>query len=587
MSDVGGGGDLGLSGRAWLAVAGGVLLLSLLTFFHGMIGEPFDSAVPVNVARGAVEQEGVHPRGPLDMTDHRFVIWQTARNAYTLLGHPWDLFQAEPCHPADDVLALGEPGVAMGVLGIPGWILTRDPIATYNTVVWLIAAIGFVAMYLLVKEWTGVPAAAITAALLFAFHEVKIKDSIHIFAWDNSFTVLALYFVTRLFRHGHWRDALGLAISICLQLAGSFYPLLAAIFLALPVLVWLLVRHGYRELRPAQWALVASCMGLVAYAIFSPYLAASASGAIEERGYKVFLDASWLTISGPAFPGFVLIALVLASLALPRRWVAPPEQGDPRIALLVISLMLFSLAFGGNTVARLEAMQAGEPLPPEVPNLYDALALVVPGMGQVRGPAALYQGTQMALCILAGLGAAALIRAADARWRTAVAMALILLAYVEGMRPAFLGLTPRIDYVPWEMRPPESELDFFVHAREQGSSGPMLELPFNPRNIDQSSRAVLLAAYHRRRTSQCFNSFIPSTVWGVEEIARGLPSEQAVAALSELGFRSILIRHPAAQELPARLRERFSEFDASPAGESLTLVLAAGEMTLYDIAADE
>jgi len=73
----------------------------------------------------------------------------------------------------------------------------------------------------------------------------------------------------------------------------------------------------------------------------------------------------------------------------------------------------------------------------------------------------------------------------------------------------------------------------------------------------------------------------------VEEIARGLPSEQAVAALSELGFRSILIRHPAAQELPARLRERFSEFDASPAGEALTLVLASGEMTLYDIAADE
>jgi hypothetical protein len=571
------------SERVWHGVAFGVLVVSLLTFFHAMLGEPFDSAVPVNVARGAVDEEGVYPRGPLDKTDHRFVIWQAARNAYTLLGRPLNLFQAEPCHPADNVLALGEPGITMGLLAAPAWAASGDPIVSYNAMVWLVAVVGFLAMYLLVIEWTGVPAAAIVAALLFAFHEIKLKDSIHLFAWDNSWTVLSLYFVTRLFRHGRWGDAVGLAVAICMQLAGSFYPLLAAIFLAGPILVWLIARHGVRQLRPQQWAFVALCMGVVAWAIFSPYLAASASGAIEDRGYKVFLDPKWLTLSGPAFPGWALLTLVLASLALPRRLVAPPDRGDPRIALVVIALVLFSISFGGNTVARLEAMQAGEPLPPEVPNLYDALALLIPGMDQVRGPAALYQGTQMALCLLAGLGAAALVRAAGSRRALLVGGALILFAFVEGMRPAWLGLSPRIDYVPWQMRPAQPELDFFARAAELGSQGPILELPFNPRNIDQSSRAVLLAAYHRRRTSQCFNSFMPPSVWRVKEVADRLPEAAAMREIADMGFRSILIRHPFAQGLPMQLRDRFVAFAETAEGSNLRAVLSLDGLTLYDV----
>lgn len=396
--------------RIWRGVACAVCLLGVITLFHEMLFVSWSEAVPVNVARGTDERRA-YPRNLFEETDHRFVVWLTYRNAYTLLTHPSRLFDAEPCHPADNVLALGEPGIGMGIVGIPFLWISGDPIATYNGVLFVFAIVGFISMYLLVKEWTGVPEAAIVAATLFAFHEIRIKDSIHFFAWDNSWTVLALYFTTRMFTGRRFVDALGLALVIALQLAGSFYPVLAAVFVALPVGVWLALRFGVRGLRPLHLAFVVVCTGLVAVPIFGPYLAQTEAGVLSDRVYKVFLDLRWLLPGGPAFPGWVQIALVVAAFVAPR-WLAREDADgarlDPRIVMLVIALMLLSVSVGGNTAARLSALQHGEPIPSAIPNLYDALAAIIPGLAQVRGPAALYVGVHMALAILAGCGAAAL-----------------------------------------------------------------------------------------------------------------------------------------------------------------------------------
>jgi len=573
----------------WWAIGAITFVIGYLALFHGMLGASPSESVPVNVARG-IDERRAYPTGILAETDHRFVVWQSTRNAYTLLGSPWRLFQAEPCHPTEDVLALGEPGIAMGVLGIPGWIVTGDPIATYNSVLALVTLISFVSMFLLVREWTGVPAAAVVAALLFAFHEVRLKDPVHFYVWDNSWTVLALYFTTRLFTRTRFVDALGLAGVIAMQLVGSLYPLLAGVFVAAPVLVWLGLRHGVRQLRPSHWLFVVVCMLGVAVPLFAPYLEQSDAGMLPERAYQVFFDLDWLRPGGPAFPGWATIALVLAAFAVPRRY-GLGERGDPRIALLVIGVLLLSISVGGNTVARLEAMQRGEPLPPEFPNLYDLLAVIVPGLRQVRGPGSLYSGVHMALCILAGVGAAGLIRLAGSRGvgvmperlGALVSGLLIFLALVEVARPAALGLDPRIQYVPYAMRPPEQELVFLERIAELDGAGPVLELPFNPKDLDQASRAVLLAAYHRRRTSQCFNSYHPPEVARVKAVSDRLPSERALRELDEMGFTTILIHPEPAPGVPKARRRWRQEFEAARSSPGLRLIAEDGERSAWAI----
>jgi hypothetical protein len=527
--------------RRWTWIAAGVFALACASLLSAVWGASWSESVPVNVARVGDESRA-YPRGIFDETDHRFVIWQCGRNAYTLLGAPWNLFEAEPCHPVEGALALGEPGISMGVLGALPWLMTGDPIATYNVVFLIVFVISFVAMFLLVREWTGVPAAAIVAALLFAFHEVKAKDSVHFYAWDTSWTVLALFFTSRLFARARWSDAVLLSICIGMQLAGSLYPVLCAVFIAIPVLVWLLAHHGFSSIEPPQWIFVVFVMLLVAVPIFAPYLAKTEAGDLHERTFKVFLDLRWLLPGGPAFPGWGMLGLALLAFALPRRRTLADPGLDPRWVLLIASLILISVSVGGNTAARLAAMQAGEPLPPSIPNLYDALAAVIPGMGAIRGPAALYGGVHAALAILAGFGAAGLIRRVAGKKRQALSAALIALTFIELLHPGLLGLGARIRYVDVVMRPSEAELRFFEEIAARGDEGPLLELPFNPRHIDQSSRAVLLSAYHRRRTNQCFNSFIPAEVQEVKRVVTRLPEPAAFADLSKLGFTTVVYR---------------------------------------------
>ena len=59
-----------------------------------------------------------------------------------------------------------------------------------------------------------------------------------------------------------------------------------------------------------------------------------------------------------------------------------------------------------------------------------------------------------------------------------------------------------------EIRPRESELEFFEALAKLGNAGPMLELPMGPSLfMARNSKEVLLSAYHLRPTSSCHASF--------------------------------------------------------------------------------
>ncbi len=90
-------------------------------------------------------------------------------------------------------------------------------------------------------------------------------------------------------------------------------------------------------------------------------------------------------------------------------------EGDPRWALLLGAVLVLNLAAGGNTGDQIAAYMRGEPGPPELPNLYKALAAVIPGLDLVRGPGAMYSGTLLILCLFAGLGAGAVVRVTPRR----------------------------------------------------------------------------------------------------------------------------------------------------------------------------
>ncbi len=563
----------------WSAAAALVFALALASLFRGYAGGDPRDLVPASVHRELESAPERAAGAPLIAADQRIVVAVAGRNARVLLAHPSRLFDAESCFPVAHALALGEPEITLGILGMPAALVLGDPIASFNFALLALTGIAAFAMYALTRDLTGMPAAGIVAGLLYAFHPVKVEDPGHAFGYDTGWTVLALLFARRWFERGRWRDALALALFASLQVSSSLYPLLCAVVVSLPWLVWLVWRYGVRRLRPAQCAVVAGSVLAVAALVFAPYLELRGEGLIQARSFQAFMPWGWLAPGARLFPGGVLLALVGVALLLrdPQR-----PGGDPRWALLAGCVLALVLAAGGNQGDRMLAYNTGGPLPPLLPNPYAWLSAVLPGLEIVRNPYALFLGAHVAACVLAGLGAAALLRRTPARVAGVAAGCLIACAWIDVLRPRTLGFEPRVEYRMVSLRPGADELAFFETLSQQGNRGPLLEVPIHPKHAARVSKAVLLSAYHLRRTSPCYNSFVPPVTGDVARLASELPDPAALQALARLGFTTIVAHHPdSSGPVAAELHRRLEVAAASGAG--LRRVYGDASRTAYEI----
>jgi hypothetical protein len=571
----------------WTAAALLIFVLASLFLFRGLLGEDLTRVVPASYPRAL---DGAAPRAdwsPLVVTDLRFMVWLAARNAYTLARHPSTLFQAEQCFPTPDSLAFGETGIALGILGLPFQLLGGDPLLTFNGVLLCIALLAAIAMFLLVRDWTGEPAAGIVAGLVFSFHALKLGDVVHVVIWDDAWTVLALYFSARLFRRRGWGDALGLAGAVGMQLAGSMYPLLAAGVLGLPFLAWLLIR----QLRPPdpqplpwlQLGFVACVCGLVAWGVLGPYFEKAGSGDLGHNVFQAFRPLRYLLPGGTGFSGWIIWGLVVAAFACGRSRVLLPELGDPRWALLAGGLLVFgfSVVAGGAPGQEAVGLIPGQDPPGGIPNLYLLLAELVPGLSAGRGPGSMYSGVHLVTSLLAGLGAAGLLRSVPARVRPHAAALLILLAAIDTLRPPWLGLEPRIEYRIAELRPTRDEFELFAALARAGDSGPLLEVPVNLGNMWKASRGLLLSAYHHRPTSYCYNSFFPEPSRLVESLAAGLPERLALVRLRELGFSTVVVHHAEGELAGDYHRRRFEIYARGEGADLLEKLYENASATAY------
>jgi hypothetical protein len=471
-------------------------------------------------------------------TDQTFIVWQVSRNARALLSRPHAFFDSGHCYPSENALAHTGPMLTMGILAVPATLLGANPVLTYNIVLFSMLLLAGWAMYWLVSDWTGVPAAGIVAGLLYGFHRVELANVVHPHIYDTTWTVFALGFGRRLFARGRWRDAAGLAASAALQLGASFYPFVASVLLALPFGVWLVLRHGLGRVGRRQIGFVLAAVGLAAAFTFAPYLLPRGAEELPAREAQIF---AWpiAYLPGEAFFfGWPCLVLAGISLVLPRSRIPAATHGDPRWALLAGMLLVVAVAAGpslGTGIAALRFL-----------DFWGWLGAALPGFDNVRSPRIVGIGAHLAACVLAGIGCAALLRLW--RWRRAAWLGLLAIAlvWVDTLRPAALGFDPPVARDIFRLAPDPEALAFFETLAEKGNIGPIFELPL-PRVDGRvvwggTVRRLYLAGYHGRRTSACFGAHVPDRSQ-LEEIALRLPRRDAIRALRALGFTTIVFRH--------------------------------------------
>jgi hypothetical protein len=474
-------------------------------------------------------QQGRHL---LERNDAVFTAALVARSARVLTHEPRRLFDAEHCAPAERTLTYGDPMLTMALLGVPFQRALDDPIASFNGVVALLPWLGAMAMYLLVWDWTRVPAAGVVAGLLYAFERHRLWDASHPFLYDTAWTVLGLFFARRLLAGGRGRDAVGLGASLALQLGAGLYPVIGAVLLAPPLAAWLLASHGLRRAGAARLALAAGVVLAAAAWLYTPYLATRAASPAPGSVYQAFAELGSYLPGGRHFPGWLCLCLVGVALGPGAGRATPGMRASPRWALLAGTACV---AWGA----------AGPTLAPGL-DLYAALARVLPGLDAVRAPDRAATVVHLALCVLAGLGVAHLLRRLPRRAAAGVAGLLVGAALFASLASAspWWGETRAFDVV--RARPRAQELALFAELERSGNRGPLLELPVDSTrqlSMRDAPARILLSAYHHRRTSACYGALRPERRDELADLAAALPGPRAVDGVRDLGFTTLVLHH--------------------------------------------
>jgi hypothetical protein len=490
----------------------------------------------------------------LDSGDGMQSVWNIAWVARTIVEDPWGLFDANIYHPHRQTLTYLEPNIFTGLLAVPAYWTTRNPVLAHNVVLLLGFVLAFLGAYALVRHLTGHRGAAAVAAVSFAFCPYMFTHLPHIqllMTGGLPFALLAMHrFVER---RTPWRAAaLGLVVA-AEALSCGYYGVFLALVLAPGLIYYAVARRVWRE--PSYWiwtGLAATlAVGLVLPFLwpvlrlqqttgFVRDLAESARWAANPGSYlasPAHLHRWMLPLIGGGwvealFPGFVASALALTGLWLgwSRRWAGLPREH-----------LVFYSALG---------VLAGWASFGPAGGLYAALYRVVPVFSLLHAPSRLGLLVVLASSVMGGFAVA---------WMAGTGRRGVLIAGgILALTLADLAVMP----VRVETRPLPATYEWLVKS----PPGAVAEFPFFYRRVDFHRHALYMyySTYHWRPIVNGYTDYIPPDFREMVIPVSSFPNPESFAILKRLRVRYVIFHldlydHLAVIDLKARI-EQYREY---------------------------
>jgi hypothetical protein len=475
-----------------------------------------------------------------DNADAQLNEWAIAWIAHQLPRAPAHLFDGNIFYPERRALAFSEPLIVPALIGAPLRWLGASPVLEFNVLLLLGFALTAFAGYLLAFEWTNDRAAGLLAGSMFAFNTHTLTRLPHlqgIHAWGLP---LALLSADRIVTRGRWRDAIGLAIWMTAMAYTSGYLVVFGAIMMAVVLLARVTDWWPRAARVLTMFGCATAMTLVAvFPVYLPYarvarelhmvrsLDAVARFSATPAGYLASAGrihmATWSSDFfknevDAFFPGFVVI--VLAGLAV--AWNLARRGSDANRSMIRQRvIMLIAIAVAGFVLS------LGTKTP-----VYGWVYHLFPPMQGLRAAARFGNLFLLAMAALAGLGLASLRARLPARYATAIAALLVVLANVESLRAPFTY--SRFDGIP------------AVYSLLANEPGPvvLVEVPFYPAHAFFENGTYLVnATAHWHPLMNGYSGYVPDSYRRNAESFWYFPEERAIAAMRRAGATHIMV-HP-------------------------------------------
>ena len=476
--------------------------------------------------------------GRVDNNDGRWSIWVVSWVAHALTTDPAQLFRANIFYPHQDALAYSEANIAAGVVGVPVWLLTKNPYATHNFVLLVSFVVSFAGAYYLCRYLTGSRQAAMVAGVLFAFCPFVFVRFAHIqllLVGGLPFCMLAFH---RLVDRTTVGRAVALGAILWLQgLACAYYGIFGGMAVGISSIVIAITRGRWREWR--YWAAIGGA-AVVSIALtapfFLPYITLQ-----RETGFARTLEgaqtysANWAawTASGAwahrwaldpsrsevLFPGAVALVLGLAgafvgwqlTTAAAQRAATTETRLDRGVVLsyIITGLVSFWITFGPKA------------------GLYSVLYATVPVFSFLRAPGR--TGIVVALCLTV-LASIAIARLLERRRHAGWMAAGLMIVAVADLVQAPIGLR--------EAPPTPSAYQELARL----PVAPVAVFPYWANNLNYHGHAeyMLASTAHWQPLINGYSDHIPQDFRDNSLVLRGFPTLESFAVLERLGARYVV-----------------------------------------------
>ena len=476
--------------------------------------------------------------GRVDNNDGRWSIWVVSWVAHALTTDPAQLFRANIFYPHQDALAYSEANIAAGVVGVPVWLLTKNPYATHNFVLLVSFVVSFAGAYYLCRYLTGSRQAAMVAGVLFAFCPFVFVRFAHIqllLVGGLPYCMLAFH---RLVDRTTVGRAVALGAILWLQgLACAYYGIFGGMAVGISSIVIAITRGRWREWR--YWAAIGGA-AVVSIALtapfFLPYITLQ-----RETGFARTLEgaqtysANWAawTASGAwahrwaldpsrsevLFPGAVALVLGLAgafvgwqlTTAAAQRAATTETRLDRGVVLsyIITGLVSFWITFGPKA------------------GLYSVLYATVPVFSFLRAPGR--TGIVVALCLTV-LASIAIARLLERRRHAGWMAAGLMIVAVADLVQAPIGLR--------EAPPTPSAYQELARL----PVAPVAVFPYWANNLNYHGHAeyMLASTAHWQPLINGYSDHIPQDFRDNSLILRGFPTLESFAVLERLGARYVV-----------------------------------------------
>jgi hypothetical protein len=505
--------------------------------------------------------------GRLDTNDGRWSIWVVSWVAHALTTDPASLFRANIFYPHANALAFSEANLVAGLIGVPAWVLTKNPYTTHNFVFIAAFAQSFIATYYLVRRLTGDRRAAVLAGVMYAYCPFAFARQAHIQLLLIGFLPWVMLAWHRFLDRAAIARAIELGVVMALTgLACAYYGIFAGGMIASASIWFAVTRRKWRDRNYIVGVAVAAivCIGCIA-PFFLPYVEMQAATGFERplSGQYSANTGAWLVSSAWAhrwwapylhqpsevlFPGILAVGLGVWGATLVRERDAAGLPRDERWYYVGLALFTFWLTLGPKA------------------GLYTVLYHTVPVFSFLRAPSRAGIVVTLCLVVLAAPAMTVLMR------RAAVNAAFAVL---------FVLVCADLYRAPLRMRtaPPLAEA---YRLLAELPKAPTIELPYWATSIEYHRHAeyMLASTAHWQPMINGYSDHIPQDFRDHAPRLARFPDADSFAILQPLGARYAVFHLDLMQ--PAVRDDLVKRLDVDYQGY-LRPLLKDGNVWLYEI----